>query len=211
MRHGTGTRKRGQRKRNRARFRKHKVQVRTNNGTSSTARSVPKVLKTHTSHSLDSVRILGLTKEKIELLWNKVIELGLTSAYQESYEIFCAQLFDLKTVILEIPDMRAIYYMTGITPNGNADVTLIVFDKKLLGQRELYLQMIQKMMLEFNLRRVTAMVPDWNKIAQNLASKIGFTLEGVLRNWGQSNGVPNDVLLYGLLREELITPESKVH
>ena len=71
--------------------------------------------------------------------------------------------------------------------------------------------MIQKMMVDFNLMRVTAMIPDWNMIAQNLAKRIGFTLEGVLRKWGRSNGAPNDVLLFGLLREELITPESRVH
>lgn len=175
-------------------------------------RDIPKVQRAkRKTYTLHNVEVMGLTRDKIEVLWNKVVELGLTDVYKGSYDIFCKQLFDPTTVILEVVPMQAIYYMTGVTPNGNADVTLVVFERKLLGQRELYLQMIQRMMLDFNLCRVTAMIPDWNTIAQNLARRIGFTLEGVLRKWGRSNGAPNDVLIFGLLREELITPESRVH
>jgi len=154
---------------------------------------------------------MGLTKEKIEMIWAKVLELGLSDNWKGSYKAFCTQIIDSKTVILELPPMRAVYYISGVTPGGNADITIVVFDRSALGLRELYVRILHKVMGDFNLQRVTAMIPDWNTIAQNLARKIGFTLEGILRQWGRSNGTPNDVLIFGLLKEEITLPESRGH
>ncbi len=231
-----GSRKLGRRKRNRERYRKrgHAVQRNAHSGENSNSvqlgdrqggervRFEQEQLDEHRHHvkvrrrerstyTLSSLEIMGLTQAKIEALWKIVLEHNLSDNFKGSYDIFVKSLFDTRTVILEFPPMRAIYYMTGITPKGNADVHAIVLDRKLFGQRELYLQMISKMMVDFDLCRVTAMIPDWNSIAQNVAVKLGFKLEGVLRNWGRTNNKKNDVLLFGLLREELITPNREVN
>ncbi len=176
-------------------------------------RDAPKVQREkRKAYTIHNVEVMGLTEGKIQTLWSKVLELGLTDNWKGSYDLFVAQVLDPKTVILELPDMKAVYYMSGVTPGGNADITIVVLDRKVLGQRELYLKMLTKVMNDFDLKRVTAMVPDWNTISQNLARKMGFKLEGILRKWGRSNGVPNDVLIFGLLKEELIIPpESRVH
>lgn len=205
------SRKPGRRKRNRELYRKHKAQRNVLVAPESNG-DVHKVQRpARVTYDLSSLEIMGLTHAKVEALWDIVLKHNLADNFKDSYDVFCKSLFDPRTVILEFPPMRAVYYMTNITPQGNADVHAIVLDRKLLGQRELYLKMIQKMMMDFNLVRVTAMIPDWNTIAQNGAVKLGFKLEGVLRNWGRTNNKPNDVLLFGLLREELITPKQEVN
>lgn len=153
---------------------------------------------------MDEVFIMGITRKKLEEMWNRVNDMTIAMiGIPDTYERFCKVLLDPLTVILEVPDLRAVYYMTGTNPGGNGDVHLIIWDKALLGQRELYLGMLKKIMDDFNLRRVTAIIPTWNNIAQNLARKIGFKREGLLREWVNTNGQPDDVVVYGLLKREL--------
>lgn len=55
---------------------------------------------------------------------------------------------------------------------------------------------------ELNLRRVQLTVFSYNDAALRLYEKLGFTREGVFREFLQRDGQVHDMILYGLLRRE---------
>jgi RimJ/RimL family protein N-acetyltransferase len=55
---------------------------------------------------------------------------------------------------------------------------------------------------ELQLNRTDSEVIEYNKASIKLLEKLGYKLEGVRRNYIYKNGKYNNLLLYGLLREE---------
>jgi hypothetical protein len=154
--------------------------------------------------TLKDVQLMGLTTEKIKALWDKLEESGQADkSVKDPFGSFTNLLIDPRTVIYEIPDLRAVFYFADVTPGGNSNVHILVWDKALLGNRQLYIDINKETMGIFNLSRVTAMIPEWNKASQNLVVKMGMKKEGTLRNWGDREGIKHDVHIFGLLREEL--------
>lgn len=54
----------------------------------------------------------------------------------------------------------------------------------------------------YELHRLTAAPPSFNKLAQRIASRIGFRYEGAMREAYLYKGQFHDLLLYGLLRDD---------
>lgn len=65
-------------------------------------------------------------------------------------------------------------------------------------------EMLRHAFYNMNLHRVELTVLEYNKRAQHLYEKVGFSREGVKRKAAYKNGRFVDVLLYSILREEFM-------
>jgi len=61
---------------------------------------------------------------------------------------------------------------------------------------------------QLNLRRVFLEVYDFNTAAIELYKKVGFTVEGVLRSHSFKNGSYRDLVVMGILKDELRPPTA---
>jgi hypothetical protein len=107
-----------------------------------------------------------------------------------------------KTIIFEVPDLRAVYLCTDITSDATANCHIIVTDKELLGREDLAHDVIPKLFNNFGLRRLQALIPTHRALPIAMAVRLGFTREGTLRQALCYNGVWRDIAVLGLLRSE---------
>ncbi|MCS7068060.1 MAG: GNAT family N-acetyltransferase [Meiothermus sp.] len=70
------------------------------------------------------------------------------------------------------------------------------------------LKMLEQGFAELGLERITARVHSSNTRMRSLLEKMGFVLEGILRQHETRQGIKEDVYLYGMLREEFRPPEG---
>lgn len=66
------------------------------------------------------------------------------------------------------------------------------------------LKMLDHAFNQLNLERITAEIRSSNKRMLSLIEKLGFTLEGVLRQHETRHGVKEDVYLFGMLKHEFV-------
>lgn len=98
-----------------------------------------------------------------------------------------------------------------IIPGLNAHTGFVFWDRKVAGHerflREVYKQMIKML----GLRRITAKVPLRNRVMWRMFERIGFKKEGEIRDMMiLPNGQFTNILIYGILYEELWPFEKKV-
>lgn len=62
---------------------------------------------------------------------------------------------------------------------------------------------ISYIMKEFQLQRITGGFFKHNKLAVNLCKRLGFKEEGIIRNGTRLNNQPVDMVILGILREEI--------
>lgn len=94
-----------------------------------------------------------------------------------------------------------------IAQGDQAVAQFYIWDPMWMNRTELLKSVVRHAMRKWDLRRVTEMVPAANLLGCRNAEKIGFVLEGTLREnlVYTVNGVlrPGDMKLYGLLRSEV--------
>ena len=156
-------------------------------------------------YGFEDVRVMQLTSQKIKDLWAKSVESDLLDDNSErAFEIFYQKLIDPTTIILEVPPLKWVFFAYNTVPGMGAEIHISIWDEDLLGQRRLSKEALQWMVRQFNLRRLTAMIPDWSVEAKNMALKAGFKEEGNLRSFSTRKGKPYDLGIFGILKEELI-------
>lgn len=107
-----------------------------------------------------------------------------------------------RSIVFEVPELRAIYLCTDITLDNTGNVHLVIVDKSLLGRDDLMHLVISKFFNDFGLRRLQALLPVHRESAIATAERLGFTREGTLRQLLCYNGVWRDTAVLGLLRSE---------
>lgn len=103
-----------------------------------------------------------------------------------------------------------LFYCTDIVPGLDAQFHMIFWDQRLTADRreaaKLVLSAAQKL---FNLRRITCVVVESNVPLCKTMRKIGFTIEGIIRQSRIVSGEFQNTHIYGLLKEEMTWPLLK--
>jgi hypothetical protein len=99
---------------------------------------------------------------------------------------------------------EGLIYLTSIVPRYKADMSFVFWDGKLgKDRRELVKTVLRQSFEDFALERVSAYSAASNVPFNSALRKIGFVCEGTVRKgWVDVQGF-QDMLLFGVLREEL--------
>jgi RimJ/RimL family protein N-acetyltransferase len=89
-----------------------------------------------------------------------------------------------------------------VQPGLMAQGHIHIWDPQWYGRVEILKKLNRWAMKKWDLLRLTVQPPKRNKLANKLAQDLGFTQEGVLRSAVRYNEGVDDLVVYGLLREE---------
>lgn len=105
-----------------------------------------------------------------------------------------------------IDDFVGIFYMNRIIPGVDACVHYTFFDQRQRGREELVREMLIYGFYRYDFRRLSVEVPVYSSPHTFffVEKKLGFTREGRKRRAMDYKGKWFDVVLYGMLREEII-------
>jgi RimJ/RimL family protein N-acetyltransferase len=153
-------------------------------------------------------RPLVLTNEKIESLWTEFSRFWqvFDDVLPKTLEVFRATLMSPYNAFYEFVEGEKVVGLAsgmGIRPGVDAVIHIAMFDRRLRGRELVFLMCLGDFMVKYKLRRVTAFLPDDNPMAQKLARRVGFVLEGTMRAGMKRRGQYWDTQMYGLLLEEL--------
>ncbi|MDD2533740.1 MAG: GNAT family protein [Eubacteriales bacterium] len=96
--------------------------------------------------------------------------------------------------------------------NGHAEIGVAITNQLLRGQglaEEGLRLLIEFAFGELNLNRIWCRIIRGNEPSVKLFSKVGFTQEGVLRRHVRRSGEFRDMLIFGLLRDEYHTNDTR--
>jgi RimJ/RimL family protein N-acetyltransferase len=98
-----------------------------------------------------------------------------------------------------------VVYLTGVLPSGNANLNILFWDSKFTQERREVVRIVCATAMDlFDLPRVTALVHETNRHLKIFLDKTGFVYEGTIRQGALvDNGKRADLLMYGLLRDEM--------
>jgi hypothetical protein len=114
-----------------------------------------------------------------------------------------------------IVDEGGLIFLSDVEPGNMGFFNGIVWDEKLYGQTARAKEILAFLFKLLGLRRVSAVVPEDNKLARKYVEKMGFKKEAQFRKAIRRPDGPIDMFVYGLLREEVVTDglgrSSSVH
>lgn len=118
-------------------------------------------------------------------------------------KFFVAKLLDPRNIFIDIGDGVGLAAGFNVRPRLDMVLHLLMFDRRLKGREPLFLEILAYYFRGLKLRRVTAMITADQPMTAKLLSRLGFTLEGTVRQAILRGGKYLDVLMYGMLSEEL--------
>lgn len=153
-------------------------------------------------------RPLVLTNEKMESLWSEFSKFWqvFDDVMPRTFEVFKQTLLNPYNAFYEFVEGEQVVGIAsamGIRPPVDAVIHIAMFDRRLRGRELVMLMCLGDFMVKYRLRRVTAFLANDNPMAQKLARRLGFKLEGVMRDGMKRRGQFWDTQMYGLLIEEL--------
>jgi hypothetical protein len=158
-----------------------------------------------------SWQLLVLTREKIASLWEKFQE--FPQAFDDltlgDYNRFMRVLMDPANVFYEIGDELGLASAMQVRPRLDAVIHLTMFDRRLRGREQTFLEILDDLFTRAKLARVTAAVHEDRATARKLVERIGFTYEGTLTRAALRDGNYVNIDIYSLLKEELYGGEVR--
>lgn len=105
-----------------------------------------------------------------------------------------------------------VFYITNIIHDGTrpieADVHYSFFDRRHRGRVPLVKQMLKYAFEEYGFQRFNATVPLYaSKFTRHFVTNVGFKVEGIKRAAAFYEGQWFNVMQYGILRSEVLSPE----
>lgn len=148
---------------------------------------------------------LVLTQEKMNRLWAKFSQIPAVfdDFTRGSPKAFFEIMVSKDAMFYEIGDEVGIASAVAIRPRLDAIVHLTFFDRRLKGREKVLTDIMHEVMTKFQLRRLTAAVPCNRRIMIRYLRRLGFREEGVMRDAYLTEGRYLDMVLFGLLKEEL--------
>jgi RimJ/RimL family protein N-acetyltransferase len=146
-----------------------------------------------------------LSRDKVLALWDRVKNYTplFDDASRWDIEWFTFKLYMKDTVILE--NDGGLMLLTDTHPKHFAACHLTYWDKSLSARAELIKDAIRWAFLQFDLQRLETHLPEYARAVRRfLEKKLGFKSEGRLRKRVMYKGNPADLLLYSILREEVL-------
>lgn len=111
---------------------------------------------------------------------------------------------ELNGLFWVVDDFVGIFYITNIFPCEECDVHYTFFDRLHKGRVPLVKKMLEFLFLKYDFHRVNASIPAYAEGAHQYARDCGFVQEGRKRNSAKWKGNRFDIILYGLLRQEVL-------
>lgn len=156
------------------------------------------------------VKDLVLTNDKIKWLWQRFLE--FPQAWDDymagNFQAFCAVLGNRNSVFLEIfsdqEGQRPVGLLSAsnIIPHHMAEVHCVFWDRSFQGRDEVAKDLLKVFFKEFDLKRVSAFIPETNRPACKFAKRIGMRHEGTLRRAALYQSQYIDMIAFGMVREE---------
>ena len=146
------------------------------------------------------------TEEKVHSWWEKLKYCDKLFTDETLYDevFFFKKLFNRNCYILEVED-NGIIVFDNIVEGLKGEVHVSFWDYKLSKRRDLLKECLSWALLRFNLYRVEAYVPQYARAVRHfLDKKMHFVFEGRLRKTLWYKGQLTDVLIYSILREEVL-------
>jgi hypothetical protein len=150
--------------------------------------------------------------KRLQWLWNQLVTVDYALddfARVIGPQAFLGQLFDPKSEWYEIGD-NGVVAITGIIPQCNALVHFATWGD--IDVRELFplqKQLFNDLFTTFELHRLSAYIPAFNKEAIRMATLVGFRYEGEIRQVFLRNKIFHNLQLYGMLRSEFYRREVR--
>jgi len=152
----------------------------------------------------EGVELLTLTKDKAMDIWDKVKNFDRLYSDETmlNEEAFYWWIYS-KNLVFEVDG--GIMVMDNIKKGLKGEIHASFWDKKLSSRTETLRECILWCMLEYNLYRIEARIPDFSRALRRfLEKRLGFTYEGRERNSYWYKGNLTDVIILSLLREEVM-------
>jgi hypothetical protein len=149
--------------------------------------------------------VLTATSWKLEEIWERVKDLdpifGDDSSRDKS--TYLGQFLSPDTVVLEMEG--GIVLLSKILEGVRCEVHPVFWDHKISARRELLQELMLWTFLTFDLNRIETFVGDYARGLMRVIGKVlGFSYEGTMRKRIVHNGIPMDVHVYSILREEVL-------
>ena len=150
------------------------------------------------------VELMRLNKENIEWLWKNINKFdSLFSDFAErDFGGFVRRLCDNDTVCFKISDTGYIF-LEQISPMKDCKFHGATFDRNLKGKEGFAISVVRLAFELYQLRRMSAGMPQHARYAMGFLKRIGFKREGTIRESYRYKGEWEDFHLYGLLKSEV--------
>jgi hypothetical protein len=165
---------------------------------------LPFQVQTDDGQHVHTVELFKATLENINALWSvcQKYKVVLPDHMKSDPQLFLSAVMSPQTVILAIDDV-GIAYATDIIPGDSALGHYLFWDKGLRNRSKLVLKCMKWMMETFDLARVSITLPRHASAALHHVYKMGFRVEGMVREGMAIGGKRDDCFVFGVLRREL--------
>jgi RimJ/RimL family protein N-acetyltransferase len=118
------------------------------------------------------------------------------------YSAFVRWLLDPSTIVVTVDDV-GILYATELIPGLDAMVHYFFWDRQVEGRHRVILRVLQWGFETFGLHRINIEVPRHAYTALHRIHRMGLRFEGVRREGQLYKGKWHDILLFGVLQDEI--------
>lgn len=147
-----------------------------------------------------------MTQEKLDQLWQKAQE--FPSKFDDitcgSYDYFMRSLSDPNSLFFEIEDALGLVCISNVVVGRSGLFRFVFFDRKIRGREATLNEVMHEAFRIGNLHRLNAAVSIDRELVYNALRRLGFQVEGRLRQEGLVDGKRVDVFIMGILRIELV-------
>lgn len=149
--------------------------------------------------------------ERLEWLWNKIKtqDYAFDDVSEGNAQVFIGPIFNDMNEWYEVGD-AGLYMVNGIIPKCSAFVHFAMWED--IPPRELFPMqsgLFDSLFKRYELNRLTAFIPAFNKQAIRFTMLSGFKYEGELRKAFLKHGTYHNTHFYGLLRDEFYKREAR--
>lgn len=150
-------------------------------------------------------RPLALSKEKFATLWERVREfpVAFDDVTHGDPDYFMGILHERNCLFFEVGNMDGLVMFSAAQPGMHAILNFVFYDRQLKGKELTLLEVIRHVFDMLQLRKLIAYVPADRQTIASALRRVGFKVEGHLREAMLKDNKPLDVLMLGLLRREV--------
>lgn len=154
---------------------------------------------------IEQMDVEKISEEEANTLWARVRaqEICFDDFNRDRPDVFAQRLASPQTVVFRVKD-SALVTVESIIPRLGGVMHFFLWDSS-VPETELALagrQVVSYCLDTYELVRLTAAAPSFNKLALRIAGRVGFKYEGNLRKSWLYKGVYYDAFVYGLLKDE---------